>query len=93
MFAGHVTVGACVSLTVTVNEHELVLFEGSVAVHVTVVAPIGNSEPVTGEHTTVVPGQLSVVVGAGYVAFAPGTPPCIVLAVAVTFAGHVMVGA
>ena len=88
--AGHDATGACVSLTVTVNEHELVLFEGSVAVHVTVVAPIGNSEPVTGEHTTVVPGQLSDVVGSANFTVAPHTFASFAT---VTFAGHVIVGA
>ena len=62
--AGHVATGACVSLTVTVNEHELVLFDASVAVHVTVVVPIANCVPEAGTHVTVVPGQLSEVVGA-----------------------------
>ena len=62
--AGHVATGACVSCTVTVNEHVDVLFEASVAVQLTVVAPTGKVEPETGEQTTVVPGQLSEVVGA-----------------------------
>ena len=62
--AGHVATGACVSLTVTVNEHVLVLFEASVAVHVTVVVPTGNVAPDAGTHTTVTgTGQLSAPVG------------------------------
>lgn len=82
------------TFTVTVNEHDAELPPESVPVQLTVVVPCGKKLPDAGVHTTVTdPGQLSVVVGAGYVAFAPGTPPCIVLAVAVTFAGHVMVGA
>ena len=63
MFAGHATVGACVSCTVTVNEQVPVFAEASVAVHVTVVVPTGNVEPDTGTHATVAPGQLSVAVG------------------------------
>ena len=63
MFAGQVTVGACVSLIVTVNVHDPVFAEASVAVHVTVVAPTGNVAPVAGTHTTVAPGQLSVATG------------------------------
>lgn len=51
------------SLTVTVNEHELVLFDASVAVQVTVVTPTGKLPPEAGEHTTVAPGQLSEAVG------------------------------
>ena len=62
--AGHVATGACVSCTVTVNEQLLVLFDASVAVQLTVVAPTGKVEPDAGVHTTVVPGQLSEVVGA-----------------------------
>lgn len=43
-FGGHETVGACVSVTVTVNTHDVVpqLF---VAVKVTVVAPLLNVAP------------------------------------------------
>ena len=63
MFAGHVTVGACVSCTVTVNEHDPVFAEASVAVHVTVVVPTANVEPDAGTHDTVAPGQLSEAVG------------------------------
>ncbi len=62
-FAGQVTVGFCVSLTVTVNEHEPVLPDASVAVHVTEVVPCGKNEPDGGEHVTVEPGQLSDAVG------------------------------
>jgi hypothetical protein len=53
MGAGQVIAGACVSLTVTVNEHIAVLFEASVAVHDTVVTPFGKLAPDAGEHTTV----------------------------------------
>ena len=62
MFAGQVTVGGWVSLTVTVN----VQFgdgEPTEAVQVTVVVPFGKTEPEDGEQVTV--PQLPVVVGAG----------------------------
>ncbi len=68
MFAGHVTVGACVSWIVTVNEHVPVFAEASVAVHVTVVTPTGNADPEAGRQLTVTtPGQLSVPAGVVYV--------------------------
>ena len=44
-FACLAMTGAVVSLTVTVKVEVLVLFEGSVAVMVTVVTPIGNTVP------------------------------------------------
>ena len=62
MGAGQVMVGACWSLTVTVNWQLAVLFDASVAVHVTVVVPFGNVEPDDGLQFTVTPGQLSVAV-------------------------------
>lgn len=57
--AGHVIVGACVSLTVTVNEQ----VGPADAVQVTVVVPFGKGDPDAGEQLTV--PQLPVVVGAG----------------------------
>ena len=58
MLAGQVTVGACVSLTVTVNEQL-----GPVVVEqVTVVVPFGKVAPDAGEQVTV--PQVPVVVGA-----------------------------
>ena len=63
MFAGHVTVGACVSCTVTVKVQVPVFVEASVAVQVTVVVPTGKVDPDAGAHTTVAPGQLSDAVG------------------------------
>ena len=48
MSDGQVIVGNCMSLTVTVNEQLAVLFEASIAVHVTVVVPFWNVEPVAG---------------------------------------------
>ena len=62
---GHVIAGACVSFTVTVKVHWAVLFDESVAVHVTVVTPFGKVEPAAGVHIAVAPEQLSD--GAGVV--------------------------
>ena len=50
--AGQVIDGACISLTVTVNEQFAVLFEASVAVHDTVVTPLLKVDPLAGEHAT-----------------------------------------
>jgi hypothetical protein len=50
--------GACVSLTVTVNEQ----LDPCVVLQVTVVAPTGKNEPEAGEHAT--SPQVPVVVGA-----------------------------
>jgi hypothetical protein len=60
-----VIVGFCVSLTVTVNMQLAINPAPSVTVHVTVVVPFGNIEPVAGEHTTAPggSGQLSLPVG------------------------------
>jgi hypothetical protein len=64
MLAGQLIVGFSLSLTVTVNEQLPVLFEASVAEHVTVVVPLANVEPDAGEQVTApTPGQLSVAVG------------------------------
>ena len=90
MFAGHVTVGACVSLTVTVKVHVPVFIAASVAVHVTVVVPMANVEPDAGTHATVAPGQLSAAVGVVKVTTAEHCPAP---AGVVMFAGHVSVGA
>jgi hypothetical protein len=57
-------VGACVSLTVTVNEHVPVLFAASLAVHLTVVTPLANDAPDAGVQVTApTPEQLSLAVG------------------------------
>jgi hypothetical protein len=48
ILAGQLIVGFCSSLTVTVNEQLAVLFEASVAVHVTVVVPFGKTDPDAG---------------------------------------------
>src|SRR2546422_370848 len=62
--AGQAMAGGCVSLTVTVNA-QLATPAASRAVHVTVVAPVGNAEPDAGVQLTVTPAQLSVGVGMG----------------------------
>jgi len=61
--AGQVTTGASSSLTVTVNEQEPTFDDVSVAVHITVVMPLGNVAPDAGVQTGVIdPSQLSVAV-------------------------------
>src|SRR6266576_5657309 len=62
MLPGHVTTGPSVSLTVTVKVFVSVFPAASVAVDVTVVAPLGNTEPEAGLLTTLTPAQLSVAV-------------------------------
>ena len=59
MFAGHVMVGGCVSLTVIVNEH----VGPAVVVQFTIVVPTGYVAPEAGVQVTV--PQPIVVVGAG----------------------------
>jgi hypothetical protein len=51
--AGHVTDGAVVSETVTVKLHDATFADESVALHVTVVAPIGKTLPEAGAQATV----------------------------------------
>ena len=63
MLAGQLMVGFWVSLTVTVNEQLLELPAASVAVTVTVVVPLGKTEPDGGLLTMVTSEQLSVAVG------------------------------
>ena len=65
VFGGHVIVGACVSVTVTVN----VQLGPAVVVQVTVVVPTGKNEPDAGLQVTV--PQVPVVVGALYITTAP----------------------
>ena len=64
MLAGQVIVGACVSLTVTVNVQVDMFGVGLLAsldVQLTVVVPFGNVKPLAGLHTTGRgPSQLSV---------------------------------
>ena len=64
MFAGHVIVHGT---RVTVKVQVAVFDEASVAVHVTVVVPTANVDPLAGTHITVAPGQLSPGVGVVYV--------------------------
>ena len=91
MFAGHVTVGTCVSWIVTVNVHPPWFAAESMARHVTVVVPTGKVDPEAGRHTTATgPGQLST--PKGVVKFTilehwPDVFGCVM------FAGHATVGA
>lgn len=83
-----VSIGAAVSpLTVTVNVHALVLAEPSVAVHVTVVLPSGNVEPLAGSQVTVTLVQLSVAVAAKVT-----TVPFGLLQFVVMFTGQLICG-
>ena len=62
-FDGQVIEGACVSLTVTVNEQLAGLPDASLTVQVTVVVPVLKVVPDAGVQTGVpTPGQLSVAV-------------------------------
>ena len=62
-FAGTVTTGPVVSVTVTVNEAAPLLPRVSVAVQLTVVAPSGNVEPLAGvQLTATLPSTMSVAV-------------------------------
>jgi hypothetical protein len=63
MLAGHVIVGACASLTVTVKEQVASGVMPFVAVQLTVVVPVGNVLPEGGVQVTVGLGQ-PVAVGA-----------------------------
>jgi hypothetical protein len=64
IFAGQAIAGGCVSLTVTVKVHELILPDESWAVQVTAVAPFENTEPDAGvQFTAPTFGQLSVAFG------------------------------
>jgi len=63
--AGQVPItGASVSLIVTVKLQLLVFPLPSVAVHVTVLVPLVNVDPLAGLQAVVTPGQLSVAVAA-----------------------------
>ena len=65
MFAGHVIVGGCMSRTVTVKLQDVVLFEASLTLQVTVVVPTGKVVPEAGEQVGVPTLQLSLTVGGG----------------------------
>jgi hypothetical protein len=63
MFAGQVIVGAFVSLTVTVKLQLASLLAASLTVQVTVVTPLGKTEPDEGAQVGVpTPEQLSLAV-------------------------------
>src|SRR5262245_35449078 len=86
--AVRVTVGAVVSVTVTVNDAVLVFRRVSAAVQLTVVTPIGNVDPLGGTQVTAtLPSTASTAV-AVYVKIAPDGPVAGILA----FAGTVMTG-
>jgi len=88
MLAGQVTTGFSLSLTVTLKPQLAVLPLVSVAVQVTGVVPLAKVAPLAGLHTKVVPGQLSLTIGAK-----PTTRPQRPGAVLVTMlAGHTMEG-
>ena len=66
ILVGHITVGFCVSLTVTVNEQLAGLPAASATVQLTVVVPFEKNEPEGGLHDGVPAAeQLSLTVGAG----------------------------
>jgi hypothetical protein len=91
MLAGQVTAGGCVSLTVTVKVHALVLPLPSVPVQVTGVVPLAKVEPLAGLQATVAPGQLSVTLAANVTAALHwfGTTGTLILAGQVTAGGCV----
>jgi hypothetical protein len=87
-FAGTATTGAVLSVTVNVNEAEPMLPRASIAVHVIVVVPSGNVEPLDGVQLTGrAPSTLSVA-DAEYVKIAPAGS----VASTVAFAGTVRIG-
>jgi hypothetical protein len=64
-FAGHIRLGCCTSLTITVKVQLAVLLAASVAVQVTVVVPLLKAVPLAGAQVTVTgPSQTSLAVGA-----------------------------
>src|SRR6185503_9192269 len=84
ILAGQVTVGACVSLTVMVNEHVDEVPSSLRPVTTTVVVPTGKNDPEAGLALTT--PQLPVKVGAGKLTIEPHWFEAFV---AVIFAGHV----
>ena len=88
MFDGQLTTGNCVSRTVTVNVHWLLLPELSKTLLVTVLVPKANAEPLAGTLTMLVTPQLSVAftVNVTLLAQVPAA------ALTVTFAGQVITG-
>src|SRR5437899_8006732 len=86
--AGQVICGGCVSLTVTVKVHRLVLPLGSVTWLVTLVVPTGKANPLAGTLTTSGAPQLSeaVTVNVTLLVQAPGA------AFTIRLAGQVISG-
>ena len=72
ILAGQVTVGNCVSTTLTLKVQVPTFPAGSVAVTVTTVVPTGKKDPDGGVTvTTITPGQLSLTPGVGKLTIAP----------------------
>jgi hypothetical protein len=88
IFAGQVTTGDSLSLTVTLKLQLAVLPLASVAVQVTVVGPLAKAEPLAGEHRKVVPGQLSLTTGTNATTWLHWPGAVLVL----MLAGQVMLG-
>jgi len=78
--------------TVTEKLQLAVFPDASVAVQVTVVVPAGRIDPLGGLHATVTPGQLSEAVGVGKVTSVELVGGQATAEIAVTLAGHVIVG-
>src|SRR2546422_3042171 len=87
-FAGTVTTGPVVSVTVTVNEAELLLPCASLALHVTVVGPDGNVDPLAGVHVVATAPSSASVADVVKVK----TAPAALVASTVAFAGTVTTG-
>jgi hypothetical protein len=88
-FGGQTSWGGWLSFTVTVKLQLDLFPEESVAVQVTGDTPTGKVEPEGGAQLTVVFGQLSVTVGAGYETTASQRPG---LAFAIWFGGQTITG-
>ena len=89
IFAGQVTTGASLSLTVTVKLQLVEFPNASVAVQLTAVIPLAKALPFVGVQLTVTPGQLSVAVAAKPTIWLHW-PGAVFVA---RFAGQVIVGA
>jgi hypothetical protein len=87
--AGRVRTGAVVSPTVTVNVPEAVFAAASVALHETVVVPIGKVDPDSGVQTTATCPSIASRAEAVKVALAPAA----LVASTATFAGRISTGA
>jgi hypothetical protein len=91
MLAGQVITGGWLSVTVTVNEQEVVWLLAAVTVNVLVVVPTGKAAPEARPAVCAVvwPGQLSVPTGVVYVATALHWPASLFTAM---LAGQVIIG-